>query len=31
MAVTKAEIVDMLFESMGLNKREAKGIVEALF
>ncbi len=31
MAVTKAEIVDMLFETMGLNKREAKGIVEAFF
>jgi integration host factor subunit alpha len=30
-AVTKAEIVDMLFETMGLNKREAKGIVEAMF
>ncbi len=31
MAITKAEIVDMLFEKMGLNKREAKNIVEAFF
>ncbi len=31
MAITKAEIVDMLFEKMGLNKREAKSIVEAFF
>ncbi|MCE5387419.1 MAG: integration host factor subunit alpha [Acidithiobacillus sp.] len=31
MAVTKAEIVDMLFSTMGLNKREAKGVVESFF
>ncbi|MGC8503407.1 MAG: integration host factor subunit alpha [Acidithiobacillus sp.] len=31
MAITKAEIVDMLFEKMGLNKREAKSVVEAFF
>ncbi|WP_248884753.1 integration host factor subunit alpha [Acidithiobacillus acidisediminis] len=31
MAVTKAEIVDMLFSTMGLNKREAKSVVESFF
>ena len=31
MAVTKAESVDMLYDTMGLNKREAKGIVESFF
>ena len=30
-ALTKAEIADMLFEDLGLNKREAKEIVEMFF
>ena len=30
-ALTKAEMADQLFEEMGLNKREAKEIVEAFF
>ena len=31
MTLTKAELADMLFEKMGLNKREAKDMVEAFF
>ncbi|MDF3054248.1 MAG: ihfA [Gammaproteobacteria bacterium] len=31
MAVTKADLVDNLFDTMGINKREAKEIVELLF
>jgi integration host factor subunit alpha len=30
-ALTKADIADKLFEDLGLNKREAKEIVEAFF
>ena len=30
-ALTKAEIAEKLFEDLGLNKREAKEIVEAFF
>ena len=31
MTLTKAELADLLFERVGLNKREAKDIVEAFF
>lgn len=31
MALTKAEMADQLFEQLGLNKREAKEIVEMFF
>ena len=31
MTLTKAELADMLFEKVGLNKREAKDMVEAFF
>ena len=31
MALTKAELADILFEKVGLNKREAKDMVEAFF
>lgn len=31
MTVTKAEMADLLFEKVGLNKREAKDMVEAFF
>jgi integration host factor subunit alpha len=31
MTLTKAELVDLLFEKVGLNKREAKNIVEDFF
>ena len=31
MTLTKAELADLLFESVGLNKREAKDMVEAFF
>ena len=31
MSVTKAELADLLFELDGLNKREAKDMVEAFF
>jgi len=31
MTLTKAELADLLFEKVGLNKREAKEIVEAFF
>lgn len=30
-ALTKADLVEMLFEDLGLNKREAKEIVELFF
>lgn len=30
-AITKADLVENLFNTLGLNKREAKEIVEALF
>jgi integration host factor subunit alpha len=30
-ALTKAEMADRLFEELGLNKREAKELVEAFF
>lgn len=30
-ALTKADLVEMLFEELGLNKREAKEIVELFF
>ena len=30
-ALTKAEMAEQLFEDLGLNKREAKEIVEAFF
>lgn len=30
-ALTKSEMADMLFEELGLNKREAKEIVEMFF
>jgi hypothetical protein len=29
--LTKAELADLLFEKVGLNKREAKDMVEAFF
>ncbi len=31
MTLTKAELADLLFEEVGLNKREAKEMVEAFF
>ncbi|MGD8641190.1 MAG: HU family DNA-binding protein, partial [Gammaproteobacteria bacterium] len=31
MALTKAEMAEKLYEELGLNKREAKEIVEAFF
>jgi integration host factor subunit alpha len=31
MALTKADMAEMLFEEIGLNKREAKEIVENFF
>ena len=31
MTLTKAELADMLFEKVGLNKREAKELVETFF
>ena len=31
MTMTKAELADLLFEKVGLNKREAKDMVEAFF
>ena len=31
MTLTKAEIADLLFEKVGLNKREAKDMVEAFY
>ncbi len=31
MTLTKAEIADVLFEKVGLNKREAKDMVEAFY
>lgn len=31
MTLTKAELVDLLFEKVGLNKREAKNMVEDFF
>ena len=31
MTLTKAELADMLFEKVGLNKREAKDMVESFF
>ena len=31
MTLTKAELADMLFEQVGLNKREAKDMVECFF
>ena len=31
MTLTKAELADFLFEQVGLNKREAKDMVEAFF
>ncbi|MDD5404585.1 MAG: integration host factor subunit alpha [Sulfuricella sp.] len=31
MTLTKAELADMLFEQVGLNKREAKDMVESFF
>lgn len=31
MALTKAELADMLFENVGLNKREAKDMVESFY
>ncbi len=31
MTLTKADLADMLFEQVGLNKREAKDMVEAFF
>jgi hypothetical protein len=31
MTLTKAELADMRFEKVGLNKREAKDMVEAFF
>jgi integration host factor subunit alpha len=30
-ALTKAELVDMLFEQMGMNKRDAKQVVDCFF
>ena len=31
MALTKADLAEKLFEELGLNKREAKEVVEAFF
>ena len=31
MTLTKAELADLLFEKVGLNKREAKDIIKAFF
>lgn len=31
MALTKAELTDLLFENIGLNKREAKEVVECFY
>jgi integration host factor subunit alpha len=31
MTVTKADLADLLFQKVGLNKREAKDMVEAFF
>ncbi|MBY0446757.1 MAG: integration host factor subunit alpha, partial [Burkholderiales bacterium] len=31
MTLTKADLADMLFDKVGLNKREAKDMVEAFF
>jgi len=31
MTLTKAELADLLYEKVGLNKREAKDMVEAFF
>ena len=31
MTLTKAELADLLFEQLGLNKREAKDMVESFF
>ncbi|TAJ20404.1 MAG: integration host factor subunit alpha, partial [Rugosibacter sp.] len=31
MTLTKSELADLLFEKVGLNKREAKDMVEAFF
>ena len=31
MTLTKAELADLLYEQVGLNKREAKDMVEAFF
>ena len=31
MAVTKADLADMLYEKVGLNKREAKEVVDVFF
>lgn len=31
MALTKADMAEMLFEELGLNKREAKDLVETFF
>ena len=31
MTLTKAELADLLFEQLGLNKREAKDMVERFF
>jgi integration host factor subunit alpha len=31
MTLTKADLADMLFDQVGLNKREAKDMVEAFF
>ena len=31
MALTKADLAEMLFENLGLNKREAKDMVEMFF
>ncbi len=31
MALTKAELAELLFENVGFNKREAKDMVEAFF
>ncbi|TDI78405.1 MAG: integration host factor subunit alpha [Betaproteobacteria bacterium] len=31
MALTKAELADLLFEKVGLNKREAKDMVDAFY
>ncbi len=31
MALTKAELTDLLFENVGLNKREAKEVVESFY
>ncbi len=31
MTLTKAELADMIFEKVGLNKREAKDMVESFF